>query len=87
MAAKSNSCFWLANVKKIFSSETAWPNGAKLGKILYKTSLFNSIGPTNMVAVTKNKNWWKSTCLRLTNLSVYLNWGPKMNNTMNLLEG
>jgi hypothetical protein len=41
MAAKSNSCFWLANVKKIFSSETAWQNGAKLGrkhlcKILYK---------------------------------------------------
>jgi hypothetical protein len=33
----------LANVKKIFSSETAWPNGAKHGKkhlckILYKTS-------------------------------------------------
>jgi hypothetical protein len=31
----------LANVKKIFSSETVWPNGAKLGrkhlcKILYK---------------------------------------------------
>jgi hypothetical protein len=44
MAAKGNSCFWLANVKKIFSSETAWPNGAKLCrkhlhvcKILYKT--------------------------------------------------
>ena len=41
MAAKGNSCFWLANVKKISSSETAWPNGAKLGrkhlcKILYK---------------------------------------------------
>ena len=31
MAAKDNSCFWLTNVKKIFSSETAWPNGAKLG--------------------------------------------------------
>jgi hypothetical protein len=30
MAAKIDSFFWLANVKKIFSSETAWPNGAKL---------------------------------------------------------
>jgi hypothetical protein len=30
MAAKNNSFFWLANVKKIFSSETAWPNLAKL---------------------------------------------------------
>jgi hypothetical protein len=50
----------LANVKKIFSSETAWTNGAKLGrkhlcKILYKTSSFNSIRPTNMAAVTKNR--------------------------------
>ena len=32
MAAKINSFFWLANLKKIFSSETAWPNGAKLGR-------------------------------------------------------
>ena len=60
MAAKGNSCFWLANVKKIFSSETAGPNGAKLGrkhlcKILYKTSSFNSIRTTNMAAVTKNR--------------------------------
>ena len=60
MSAKGNSCFWLANVKKIFSSETAWPNGAKLGrkhlcKILYNTSSFNSIRPTNMAAVTKNR--------------------------------
>jgi hypothetical protein len=31
MATKINSFFWLAYVKKIFSSETAWPNGAKLG--------------------------------------------------------
>jgi hypothetical protein len=39
--------------KKIFSSETARPNGAKLGrkhlcKILYKASSFGSIWPTNM---------------------------------------
>jgi hypothetical protein len=31
MAAKSNFFFLLATVKKIFSSETAWPNGTKLG--------------------------------------------------------
>jgi hypothetical protein len=46
----------LANVKKIFSSETAWPNGAKLGrkhlcKILSKTSSFSSI-PTDA-------KWWQ----------------------------
>ena len=62
MAAKGNSCFWLAMVKKIFSSETARPNGAKLGrkhlcKILYKTSSFSSIRPRNMAAVTKNRTW------------------------------
>jgi hypothetical protein len=43
---------WLL-FKKIFSSETAWQNGAKLGrkhlcKILYETSSFGSIRPTNM---------------------------------------
>ena len=64
MATKGNSCFWLANVKKIFSSETSWPNGAKLGrkhlcKILYKTSSFNSIRSTNMAAVTKNRTYSK----------------------------
>ena len=30
MAAKGNSYFWLANVKKIFSSETAWFRGELL---------------------------------------------------------
>jgi hypothetical protein len=60
----------LANVKKIFS-ETAWPNGAKLGrkhlcKILYKTSSFGSIRPTNMAAVTKNRTYGKIARFRLT---------------------
>jgi hypothetical protein len=54
---------WLM-LKKIFSSETTWPNGAKLGrkhicKILYKTSSFGSIWPTNMAAVTKNRTYGK----------------------------
>ena len=49
MAAKDNSCFWLANAKTIFSSETAWPNGAKFGrkhlcKILYKILHLVSFG-------------------------------------------
>jgi hypothetical protein len=43
---------WLL-FKKIFSSETAWQNGAKLGrkhlcKILYKASSFGSIQPKNI---------------------------------------
>ena len=64
MAAKGNSCFWLPNVKKIFSSETTWPNETKLGskhlcKILYKTSSFSSIRPTNMADVTKNRTYGK----------------------------
>jgi hypothetical protein len=45
---------WLL-FEKIFSSEIAWQNGAKLGrkhlcKILYKASSFGSIRPTNMAA-------------------------------------
>jgi hypothetical protein len=62
MAAKGNSCFWLANVKKIFSSETAWPNGAELGrkhlcKVLYKVSSFRSVWPTNMAAKSNSCFW------------------------------
>jgi hypothetical protein len=54
----------MGNVKKIFSSENAWPNGARLGrkllcKILYKASSFVSIRPTSMAAVTKNRTYGK----------------------------
>ena len=43
-------CHHLASV---FSFETTWPNGTKLGskhlcKVLYKVSLFRSVPPTNM---------------------------------------
>ena len=51
-------CHHLASVRYlfpilIFSSETTWPNGTKLGskhlcKVLYKVSPFRSIPPTNM---------------------------------------
>ena len=52
---------WLL-FKKIFSSETAWQNGAKLGrkhlcKILYKASSFGSIRPTNMAAKINSFFW------------------------------
>ena len=57
----------------IYSSETTGPNGAKLGrkhlcKILYKTSSFGSIRPTNMAAVTKNR-------MNLTGVSTVMGFG------------
>ena len=62
MAAKINSFFWLANVKKIFSSESAWQNGAKLVrkhlcKILYKASSFGFIRRANMAAKINSFFW------------------------------
>jgi hypothetical protein len=65
-------------LKKIFSSETAWPNGAKLGrkhlcKIPYKASSFGSIRPTNMA--TKINSFFSYSLM----LHVYWREAPNTN--------
>ena len=62
MVATGNSCFWLANLKKIVSPETAWPNEPKLcrkhlWKVLYKYCSFCPDPLANMVA-TGNSCFW-----------------------------
>ena len=62
MAATDNSCFWLIDFKKIFSSESALPNQLKLGrerpwKVLYKDCSFSSDSLTNM-AIIGNSCFW-----------------------------
>ena len=81
MAAKSNSCFWLANVKQIFSPETPWPNGTKLGRknlfrILYKASSYGSIWPTNM-ATKSNSCFWLATVKKIPSETAWPN-GAKL---------
>ena len=72
MAAKINSFFWLANIKKIFSSETACPNGAKLGrkhlcKVLYYSKMVNLISVELCTQLMHHmKIYKKESCSHLT---------------------
>ena len=82
MAAKSNSCFWLANVKQIFSPETPWPNGTKLATkhlftILYKASSYGSIWPTNM-ATKSNSFFWLATVKKSSPLKLLGQMDPNL---------
>ena len=66
MAAMDDSCFWLAATFKIFSSETAWPNGLifsmeHLWKVLYKVSSFHPDWTKNMVAMDDSCFWLTGT--------------------------
>jgi hypothetical protein len=72
----------LANVKKFFSSETAWPNGAKLGrkhlfKILYKTLHLVPFGQQTWLLLLKIEHMVK--------LHVFGNNSKTINNIRNLM--
>jgi hypothetical protein len=64
----------LATAKTIFSSETDWPNGAKLCRkhlcnVLYKVPSFRSVWPTNMV-VKSNYCFWMANIKKSSSLKL-----------------
>jgi hypothetical protein len=78
MAATENSCFWLADLKKIFSCETAWPKELKHGwkhfwKIRHKDCSYRPDPLTDMDDTGNSYFWlvdfWKSPMISLSQMN------------------